>query len=283
MCLGCADRPPSGGPLSREWTAGVSHDTRELQTCTSEGLALQNSTRRPPEEERKRTKKQKFWELHPWEAGPSGLGQKWSGQKWPNERAKSGLGQKWYLPDEFDALSRNVTSVSAVGHADLQGPTQVDNHDEPIVSGRFIPWLHADSALCVIGTSVDLAQPTPSVFEAIHAIGDRDVVLTHDASEAEPTGLGARHAEGSQCLPLTLTLAQWYPVRDPVRRATVFKKLHQHNTILWMCPMCRFRARATDRFFSLAAEFEDEQTPAHTRSWDTESILERTISDAFQV
>ena len=36
--------------------------------------------------------------------------------------------------DELDALSRNVTGVPAVGHADLQGPTQVDSDDEPMVS-----------------------------------------------------------------------------------------------------------------------------------------------------
>ena len=34
--------------------------------------------------------------------------------------------------DELDALSRNVTGVPAVGHADLQGPTQMDSDDEPM-------------------------------------------------------------------------------------------------------------------------------------------------------
>ena len=53
--------------------------------------------------------------------------------------------------DELDALSRNATGASVVGHADLQGPTQVDSDDEPMVSvGRFTPWLHADS---VAGTA----------------------------------------------------------------------------------------------------------------------------------
>ena len=54
--------------------------------------------------------------------------------------------------DEFDAVSRNAT----VGHADPQGPTQVDSDDEPMVRvGRFTPWLHVDS---VAGTAVDSAM-----------------------------------------------------------------------------------------------------------------------------
>ena len=41
--------------------------------------------------------------------------------------------------DEFDAPLTDVTGVPVVGRADLQGP--VDNHDEPMVSAIFTPWL----------------------------------------------------------------------------------------------------------------------------------------------
>ena len=44
--------------------------------------------------------------------------------------------------DELDALSRNVTGVSAIGHAVLQGPTLVDSDDElmaPVVVPVFDP------------------------------------------------------------------------------------------------------------------------------------------------
>ena len=48
--------------------------------------------------------------------------------------------------------------MSVVRHADLQGPTQVDSDDEPMVDGRSTLWLHADS------TVIDSAQPTPSIL-----------------------------------------------------------------------------------------------------------------------
>ena len=166
-----------------------------------------------------------------------------------------------------------MTGVPVVGRADLQGLTQVDNHDEPILSGRCSPWLHADSALCVTGTSADSAQPTPFVFEAVQVIGDRDVVGTHDASEAEPTCLGARHNRRFAVLAMewTLTMAQWHPAIDPVYRTRVFrhaKMLHQRNTILSMSPMWRqttlcpaiARARQTD-YSAFATESEDEHPP----------------------
>ena len=81
--------------------------------------------------------------------------------------------------EELDAPSRNVTSVPAVGRADVQGPTQVDYHDELFVGGRF---------------------------------------------------RGCTRTVPSQAVP-------W---------ATVLKTLHQRNTILSMCPMCRVRQRRTD-------------------------------------
>ena len=86
------------------------------------------------------------------------------------------------------SLSRNVTGVPAVGH-DFKGQP-----GWTVMTSAL--WLHADSTLCVAGTAIDSAQPTPSICEAIQAIDDRDVIGTDDATEAvvEPAGLGARHS-----------------------------------------------------------------------------------------
>ena len=148
--------------------------------------------------------------------------------------------------------------------------TMMTSRSSVAVSLRGCTWT---GHCAVTGTSVDSAQPTPSLCEAIQAVGDRGWDGRCNRGSGRTAGLGARHSGSSQCLPWTLTIAQWqHPVRDQVLPARIprhAETLHQRNTILLVCPICRARQRhlqplrvgACARFFSLATESDDEQIP----------------------
>ena len=91
------------------------------------------------------------------------------------------------------------------------------------IDSRFIPWLHADSALCVTGS------PSGDGPQVVAPMQHDSVDVADVSRQAAPSPAFARGA------------------------------------------------RASNRFFSLATESEDEQTPAHMRCSDTESIPERMI------
>ena len=91
------------------------------------------------------------------------------------------------------------------------------------IDSRFIPWLHADSALCVTGS------PSGDGPQVVAPTQHDSVVVADVSRQAAPSPAFARGA------------------------------------------------RASIRFFSLATESEDEQTPAHMRCSDTERIPERMI------
>ena len=123
--------------------------------------------------------------------------------------------------DEFDAVSRNAT----VGHADPQGPIQVDSDDEPMVSvGRFPPWLHADS---VPGTAVDSAMDSAvAVSRRMRSGSSREDLLSC-------------RVEATQHDPVSVSVS---------RQATP-------------PPALALGAHATNQFFSLATDSDDEQPP----------------------
>ena len=136
--------------------------------------------------------------------------------------------------DAFDALSRNAT----VGHADPQGPTQVDSDDEPMVSvGRFTPWLHADS---VPGTAVD------SAMDSAVAVSRRE-------------RSGSSHEDPLSC---RVEATQHDLVSVSVSRQATPP------------PALALGAHATNQFFSLATDSDDEQPPTDLRCSDNDSIPE---------
>ena len=165
--------------------------------------------------------------------------------------------------DELDALSRKVTGVPAVGRAALQGSTQVDNHDEPMVSGRFTPWLHEEPVVRPnIGRHVvartDLAESTscrdgatnPGVMEVI-------AETVHTTVEASPTVMvrcmdtvqdNAEHdSEGIQTH-VTVPASS-----AALRPAGVEERVPSPGQRV-----------ASNRFFCLATDSEDEQIDQRT-------------------
>ena len=165
-----------------------------------------------------------------------------------------------------DALSRNVTGVSVVGHADLQSPTQVDSDDEPMGSvGRFTRW-YTRTAHCA-------------------SQAQRLILLSpNDTTEAvvEVAGLGAPHSGRFAVAMDVDDGAVAASRRESGLRAKIsrhFKTLHQRTTILLVChmrakqrhlPLLRLgRTRRTTLRRHDAVVVGWEALSEVMRSWDT--------------
>ena len=148
-----------------------------------------------------------------------------------------------------------MQGVPAVGRADLQGSTQVDNHDESMVSGHFTPWLHEEPMVRPnIGRHVfarmDLAEgancrdggTNPGVMEVIAETVHTTVEASsnHDGrghrcmETVQDTELILRGFRRKSLCPLLQLLCkqqEWKSVLTPGQRVALIRGLYWTKTL----------------------------------------------------